>query len=290
MSTEHIENMEKPANTLENTSQRTALRQPLSTLGKIAFWTFLSGSILMGALVIVLAVFAGGPSQDSVIGLVCWLACTVLIVSGVRWLQALGVLVGAYLMYLVFTEPFVLESLANPKGPNGGYGHFVGDVVVCSLFLVAFLASIGVTLQNYRPRTGRQTPRWFRTGLNVVAGMALGALFVGALAQPAAPAGLTYTNGVPTIHMDAGSFVQSTVLLSKGSSLILTDDSSSEHILANGTWNHNQAQLTREPGAPLVSNKKVSSSSVEVGPFTVAGTYHILCLVHPGMTLTIIVQ
>lgn len=290
MRVDNSTDMNASEKTLESVSKRAALRQPLSALGKTAFWTFLSGSILTGALVLILAIFAGGPSQDSVIGLTCWLVCTLLIVSGVRWMQAASIPVGAYLVYLVFTEPFVLESLANPKGPNGGYGHFIGDIVIGALLLIAFIASIGATLQNYRPQTGRQTPRWFHSVLKVVAGMALGALLVGALAQPAAPAGLTYTNGVPTIHMDAGSFTQASVTISKGSSLILMDDSSSVHILANGSWNHNQTNLTRESGAPLVNNQKVSSSSIEVGPFNVAGTYHILCLVHPGMTLTIIVQ
>jgi plastocyanin len=33
-----------------------------------------------------------------------------------------------------------------------------------------------------------------------------------------------------------------------------------------------------------------SGGSVEIGPFTTAGTYHIYCTVHQGMNLEIIVQ
>jgi plastocyanin len=34
----------------------------------------------------------------------------------------------------------------------------------------------------------------------------------------------------------------------------------------------------------------VECKSVTVGPFTTPGTYHLYCTIHPGITLTIIVQ
>lgn len=286
----NINDVKKQKTNVDAAPEKALVRQPLSRLGKAAFWMFFAGTLLSGVLVTILTIFNGSPSRDSVIGAVCWLVCALLIVSGVRWLQALSIPVGVYLVYLVFTEPFVIQSLANPKGPNGGYAHFQGDIIICALLLIAFAASVGVVWQNYRPQIGRQTPRWFRTCVSLVVGMAIGSLFIGALAQPAAPAGLTYTNGVPTIHMDAGSFLQPSVTITKGSSLILMDDSSAVHILANGTWQNSKARITREAGAPLVNNRQVSGNSVEIGPFAVAGTYHILCLVHPGMNLVVIVQ
>ena len=285
-----VENAEKQAVSAKAAPAPKLARQRLSSIGKVAFWTYLTGTILAGALVLVLAIFAGAPSKDSVIGAVCWLVCALLIVSGVRWLQALSVPVGAYLVYLTFTEPFVVESLANPKGPNGGFGHFQGDVIICALLLVAFVASIGTVLQVFRPQESKKLPRWFRSSVNVIVGMAIGAVLIGALAQPAAPAGVTYTNGVPTVHMDAGSFLQPSVTIPKGSKLILMDDSSAVHILANGSWQSGKINAEREAGAPVVNNLQVSGNSVEIGPFTVAGTYHIYCAVHQGMNLTIIVQ
>ncbi len=283
-------NEKDQAASVETTQPEVPVRQRLSSIGKVAFWTLLVGTILSGALVLVLAIFNGSPSQDSVISAVCWLVCTLLIVSGVRWLQAVSIPVGAYLIYVTFTEPFVIESLANPKGPNGGFGHFQGDVVICALLLVAFAASVGTVLQAFRPQESKKLPRWFRSSVNVVVGMAIGALFIGGLAQPAAPAGLTYTNGEPTIHMSAGNFLQPSVTIAKGSKLLLVDDSSAVHILANGSWQNGHAVAEREAGAPLVNNVQVSGNSAEIGPFTVAGTYHIYCMVHPGMNLTIVVQ
>ncbi len=102
-------------------------RQPLTALGKTAFWTsfvsFLSG--LGGT--IALAITNGAPSRDIVITTALSLLITLLIASRMRWLQAIGVLFSIANLYVIFTEPFVVESLAAPKGPNGGYGHFIGD-------------------------------------------------------------------------------------------------------------------------------------------------------------------
>lgn len=283
-------NAEEQGTNADVTPAPISARQRLSSVGKVAFWTYLAGTILSGALVLILTIFNGSPSQDSATIAICWLVATLLIVSGMRWLQVVSIPLGAYIVYATFTEPFVIQSLANPKGPNGGFGHFQGDVIICSLLLVAFVASIGTVWQAFRPQESRKLPRWFRSSVNVIVGMAIGAVLIGALAQPAAPAGLTYTNGVPTIHMDAGSFLQPSVTITKGSKLLLMDDSSAVHILANGSWQNGHAMAGREAGAPVVNNLQVSGNSVEIGPFAVAGTYHIYCMVHPGMNLTIIVQ
>ncbi len=120
--------------------------------------------------------------------------------------------------------------------------------------------------------------------------MAIGAIFIGALAQPAVVTGTTYTNGVPTVHMGAGNFLQSSVTIPKGSKLLLVDDVSSLHILANGSWQNGVAKPVDESGAPRVNNVQVNGNSIEIGPFNTAGTYHIYCAVHQGMNLTIIVE
>ena len=68
------------------------------------------------------------------------------------------------------------------------------------------------------------------------------------------------------------------------------DDVSVTHMLANGSWQHGGPHPADEPGAPKVNNVLVNGNSVEIGPFTTVGTYHIYCTIHPGMNLTIIVQ
>ncbi len=263
-------------------------RQPLSRLGKLAFWCFLITTIISIAGVIALS-FLGG-SRDAEIFAAILLLTTVLIATGLRWLQALAILGGILLLYLYFTQPFVIESFTNPKGePNGGFYHFVGQLLPFALISIGLAATIGITLQNYR-RIGQQMLRWFPLVPGAVSGIVIGALFIGAVSQPPATATLTYTNGVPTVHMNPGGFALSSVTIAKGSKLLLVDDTSEQHLLTNGIWQQNTPLQQQEPGAPLVKNLSVSGNSVTIGPFTTAGTYHIICLIHQGMSLTINVQ
>ena len=281
----------EPTTQVQSLQSQLLSRQPLSVIGKIALGAFALGTFLNGIVVLILSLSLGAPSRDSVTFAVCMLVATLLFASGIFVLQAVAAALGAYLVYAIFTEPFVIESLANPKGPNGGYGHFVGDVIAVACVLVAFGASVATIIQSYR-HADRAMPRWLPAASGVVGGFLIGALFIGALAQPptASGTGTTYTNGVPTVHMSAGSFTQSTVTIAKGSKLLLVDDTSSLHILANGSWQNRVAKPGREPGAPLISNISVNGTQIEIGPFATAGTYHIYCVVHPGMELTIIVQ
>lgn len=284
-------NRTNPETGATTTSAHTGLfsRVPASVPGRIAFRASLITFLIGLAGVTALTIGAGAPSAGSVIATSLSLAITVILATRFRWAPVVAIVLGGYLLYKTFTEPYVVESLANPKGPNGGYGHFVGDVVVIALTLLVMGGSVGSALVNYR-RASQQTQRWVAPGLSAVGGMMIGALVIGALAQPATPVGTTYTNGVPTVHMTAGSFAQSSVSIATGSKLLLVDDTTALHILANGSWQNRTANATREPGAPAVNNLHVSGNNVEIGPYTTAGTYHIYCVVHPGMTLTIIVQ
>jgi len=90
--------------------------------------------------------------------------------------------------------------------------------------------------------------------------------------------------------MSAQTFVQPSITISKGSSIMLVDDVSVLHILANGSWQNGVAKPANEPGAPTVKNVQVNGNNVEIGPFATAGTYHLYCTIHPGMNLTVIVQ
>ena len=120
--------------------------------------------------------------------------------------------------------------------------------------------------------------------------MVIGAILIAAIGQTSAPIGTTYTNGAPTVHMSAGNFSQPSVTIPKGSKLLLVDDVAVLHILANGSWENGVPKPAKESSAPAVNNVQVNGQSVEVGPFSTAGTYHIFCTVHQGMNLTVIVQ
>jgi plastocyanin len=102
----------------------------------------------------------------------------------------------------------------------------------------------------------------------------------------------TVGSGGTGVHMGETTFLQSSVTISKGSSLNLIDDVPVLHIIGNGSWVKNVAQPAREPGAPTVNNVQISSAgqSITVGPFNTAGTYHLYCSVHLNMNLTVIVQ
>ena len=94
----------------------------------------------------------------------------------------------------------------------------------------------------------------------------------------------------PSAHMAGASFLVSSVNVKKGEMLNLVNNSSAEHIIKNGTWNGNTPQTKSEAGAPSVNVTLNGNDSATVGPFNTAGTYQLLCTIHPGMNLTVNVQ
>ena len=94
------------------------------------------------------------------------------------------------------------------------------------------------------------------------------------------------------VHLGNTNFTQSSVTISKGSSINLIDDAAVTHIISNGSWVNGTAKPATEPGAPVVSNLMFNSAgqSQTIGPFNTAGTYHFYCSVHSNMNLTVIVQ
>ena len=136
--------------------------------------------------------------------------------------------------------------------------------------------------------------------LLVLAALAFSSILLAACSRPGTPSastnskGSTPSNGnggnAPTVHMGPSNFVQPSVTVPKGSMLKLVDDGPYLHILQNGSWVNSAPHTVTEPGAPTVNNMQVNGTSVEIGPFTTAGTFHIYCTVHQNMNLTIIVQ
>ena len=96
--------------------------------------------------------------------------------------------------------------------------------------------------------------------------------------------------GSNDVHLGASNFVQSSVTLSKGSSLNMIDDTGSVHIIQNGSWVNGTPRPAKEPGAPTVHVQFNGNDSHTVGPFNTAGTYHLYCTIHTNMNLTVIVQ
>ena len=234
--------------------------------------------LLIGKLILPLLILA-----------VVMLLCIGIIITGLRFAPVFGTLlvVSGLIMLLTFGEPFATYELTHP----GNFGIFSMFVFMLAFAVLGTGAGVGATVQNYRAPE-RRTPRWLGETLAGLAGIVLGMLLVSALvaANPPASAGTIQASGEPTVHMGPSNFVQSSVTIPKGSKLLLVSDGAFFHILADGTWHNGVAIPEHEPGAPSLNNLQVNGKSVEIGPFTTAGTYHIYCTIHQGMNLTISVR
>ena len=133
----------------------------------------------------------------------------------------------------------------------------------------------------------------------LVAVFAIGSIVLAACVRPgtvtAGSSGSTPTSSAPscasgTVHTLATSFQEACVNVAKGMKLTIMPAVTSFHILFNGSYVNGNAQPLREPGAPLVNNLQETSSPITIGPFNMAGTFHIYCSVHPNMDLTINVK
>ncbi len=148
----------------------------------------------------------------------------------------------------------------------------------------------------------------FKAMFMILAVLALGSILLAACVRPGTTTGNTgggstatstpsggggggggnCANG--TVQTGVSTFMQSCVTVAKGASLKIVPAVTSLHILTNGSWVNGNAQLAKEPGAPSINNVNESNAPVEIGPFTTAGTFHILCTVHPNMNLTVEVK
>lgn len=137
-----------------------------------------------------------------------------------------------------------------------------------------------------------------RTLTLILAAFALGSILLVACARPgtasvSSNAGNTSAPSCAsgdTVKTSTNNFEQSCITLSKGGTLKIVQDQTSFHILDYGQWSGNTAQPETPAGVPTLKDLQLSGASVQIGPFATAGTYHIYCTVHPGMSLTVIVK
>lgn len=271
--------------------KRRAPRQPLSALSKTSLVVLLVLAILMGGF----GLFIHQTIVIAMSGIMLLFAA--LIMTGIRWTPILASVMGS-LVLLVFTvvSEYPLYHLSHPKDVYGAgvltWLSFLMFIVMVTLFwcsAMTVITGIAAVVQNYAQRV-RRTPGWFKTALGVAIGVLFGAVLLGSLMQPAAVT--ASANATPTVHLGAGAFAQSSITISKGSKLILVDDGAFHHNISTGSWVNGQPDYSNQAGAPSVTNQDINAAgaSLTIGPFTTAGTYHIFCSIHEGMTLTIIVQ
>ena len=259
-------------------------RPPLAALGRVTVAALLGGGIAS----FLLALTIGFPDNTALLIVAAsLLVCAGLVAIGWRWIPLLAALMSAVMLFMISRQPFVSLHLTHPQ--SAGFAAFVFDVLIIGFLVVVLGAGIGAVVQNYR-QTERRTPRWLTPALTGVAGVVIGTILIGAISPSATTSTVSATSGEPTVHMGVNSFLQSSVTVPKGSKLLLVDNGSFLHILANGSWQNDTPKPANEAGAPAVNNVQVTGGSIEIGPFNTTGTYHIYCSVHPGMELTVIVQ
>src|SRR5262249_4239474 len=190
--------------------------------------------------------------------------------------------------FLLFM-PHNLYVLSHPA-----QSEFIVSVPFFAFGLVAGITGIWATVENYRGGgEAHRPPRFLGRSLSGLAGLVVGMVLV-ALVVAITPqtGGMSRgPNGEPTVHMTPSNFVQNVVLVPTGSSLLLVDDSSAEHILHYGRWEVDGVPHPLvESGTPPLQHEDMRGGSMEIGPFTTAGVYHLYCTLHQGMNLTIVVE
>ncbi len=90
--------------------------------------------------------------------LVCALLSLILLATRVRWAPLVSTLLSLFFLYTMLTQPFVVASLTDPHGPNGGVGKFIGLVFNIAVGLVLFGASLGATISALPPRQSSGSP------------------------------------------------------------------------------------------------------------------------------------
>jgi plastocyanin len=98
------------------------------------------------------------------------------------------------------------------------------------------------------------------------------------------------TTGSNEVHLSTTSFAQPSITIAKGSKLTIIDDTSVVHQIENGSWVNDTPKPLKENNAPTVSVMFKGNDTQTVGPFAVAGTYHLFCTIHDNMNLTVIVK
>ena len=267
-------------------------RTPLAPLGTLTLAALLGNALLYLVQLSYLFLTAGlvGPPTPILIIVVLTLLVAGAVATGWRWTPLLGAFVVLVTSTPSLTVPPVIYALTHP----GNVVTFSIWVTLLACALVASVSGVGATIQNYRDGAHeRRAPGFLGKALSGLAGIVAGMLIVSLIvaANPPTSIASTTTNGEPTVHMSANTFLQNVVLVPKGSKLHLVDDGNVEHVLRNGFWKADGTpESSAEPGAPVVKDVTVTGGSIEIGPFATAGVYHLYCTIHTNMNLTIVVQ
>jgi plastocyanin len=284
--------MHQAADHVKQEDLKKPTRRSLPVLGKVTAVALLGQAIAVTVQMLITLLPHGTFMPGFFIAIIPALAALLaagFIVSRVRWAPALVSGVAFLTATLWLFAPDYQYDLTHP---GGNVIDFILLVIILTFALVAVVAGVGATIQNYQSAEPR-TPQGLRPFLTALSGIVVGMIAVALIvaANPQAGSASTDAGGEPTVYIGGTHFIQDIVLVPKGSRLRIVNDSSVEHILQNGRWSANgAAQTVAESGAPAVHNVDIKGGDVEIGPFTTTGVFHIYCTLHSGMNLTIVVE
>jgi plastocyanin len=262
---------------------------PLRARGR----SVLDVAMLVGLAIVVVGnviamVTEGAIIPPVLIATIAYLICAAVVASGWRWSMLVPLVVCSLGIVADFSSGFPEYSLTHPSANYVAFGLFVLEYPLLIMVVVAAGVKTAQTLRRETPHA----PRWLQPALGAVAGLVLGAFLIGVVAQSPSASGVSATQkGTQTVHLTPARFAPDIIALHKGDTLTIVDDAPVPHTITNGAWTADNKPVPGvEPGAPIIRNVEVNNTTATVGPFTTPGTYHIYCTIHPGMSLTILVQ
>jgi uncharacterized cupredoxin-like copper-binding protein len=202
---------------------RVRARRPLDAFTKLT----VAGLVGIGILVPLSGIILSGGQvnlQAFPISVVAWLLAAVVAgrpVGGWRWSPLLGTVLAGLL--LIRAAPKLVYGLSNPSDTV----VFALHVVWLPIMLIACLAGLAATVQNYRSTAAeRRAPRWLPYALTAVAALCSGALLVALIPQPGAAAALSAETlaGLPALKTSQLKFDQAEIRVKKGQTVALRLD------------------------------------------------------------------
>ena len=249
--------------------------------------------MLIGLAVVVVAnlvamVIEGGIIPPVLIAVIAYTICAIVVATGWRWAMIVPLVVCTLGILGDFSSGFPEYSFTHPSANYVPFILFTITYPLLVMVIVAAALKLAQTIRHEAPHA----PTWARPALGAMLGLMLGMLLIGVIAQPSAGGSVGASKaGTQTVHLLPNSFAPNIIALHKGDTLTIVDDAPVPHTITNGTWSGDNTPVPGvEPGAPIIKNVNLNNNTATVGPFTTAGTYHIFCTIHPGMSLTIIVQ
>ena len=253
--------------------------------------SILDGVMLVGLVVVVLAdgvaqIIEGAIIPPVLVFQALYLLCGIVVATGWRWAMLLPLVICPLGIAADFASGFPEYILIHPSSNMVAFDLFVLEYPLLALVIGVSVVKLVQTLRH----EPFHAPRWLSPAMGAAVGLILGAFLIGTFAQASVGNPTTGQAGRATVYLTATRFAPDVVALHPGDKLTLVDDAPVPHTITNGTWSADNRPVPGvEPGAPLINNVELNHNTVTIGPFTTPGTYHLYCIIHPGMSLTILV-